>query len=326
VRDGDAAPGWAAPILTITPSPTVDFTAEVPELVPHRKLRAHISAFQPGGGGVNVARVLHDLGVATTAVVAVGGLPGDIVLDRLHALGIHTVAVPTVAETRWAEMLRERSTGIEYRLIAEASPLDETEWRACVHAVEAAVADPHGAPGAIVLSGSVPPGVPDRFVHELAAVARRAGLPILVDTSGPALAAAVEAGVDLIKPSRGELAALSGTTPGELDHEAAARDLVARGVGAVVVSLGADGAFVATRDGHAHFHPPAAAVVSTVGAGDAMVAGILAGLTAGRPVVDATRLGVALGTATCCTPAGQPARPEDVDRLDAALAAGVQVP
>ena len=224
MTDRGATRRWAAPILTITPSPTVDFTAEVPELVPHHKLRAHISAFQPGGGGVNVAWVLHDLGIATTAVVAVGGLPGEIVVDRLGSLGIPMVAVPTIAETRWAEMLRERSTGTEYRLIAEATPLDETEWQACVHAVEAAVADPVEPAGTLVLSGSVPPGVPDRFVHDLAAAARRGGLPFLVDTSGHALAAAVEAGVDLIKPSRGELAALAGTTPGELDHEAAARE------------------------------------------------------------------------------------------------------
>lgn len=150
-----------APILTITPSPTVDLTAEVAELVLHRKLRAHISAFQPGGGGVNVSRVLHDLGTETTAVVTVGGLPGETVVDGLGALGIPNVAVPTVAETRWAEMLRERSTNIEYRLIAETAPLAEEEWWACV--------------------------------HELAAVARGRDLPFLVDTSGHALAAAVDA-------------------------------------------------------------------------------------------------------------------------------------
>jgi 6-phosphofructokinase 2 len=319
VSDDDAR-RWAAPILTVTPSPTVDFTAEVPELVPHHKLRARISAFHPGGGGVNVSRVLHGLGIDTTAVVAVGGLQGEVVIDRLDAMGIPNVAVPTVAETRWAEMLREHSTGIEYRLIAEADPLTEDEWRACVHAVESQVADPTSGARSLVLSGSIPPGVPDGFVHELAAVARRYDVPFLVDTSGPALGAAVEAGVDLIKPSRGELAALAGVTPAALDAEAAARELVARGVGAVAVSLGPDGAFVATRGAEARIRPPAVPVVSTVGAGDAMVAGILTGLTSGRDVIDATRLGVALGSATCLTPAGQPADDEDIARLDTALA------
>lgn len=320
MSDADHPLRWDAPILTITPSPTVDFTAEVAQLVPHRKLRAHISAFQPGGGGLNVSRVLHDLGVETTAVVAVGGLPGTVVTDRLAILGIPTVAVPTVAETRWAEMLREHSTNIEYRLIAEASPLTESEWRACVHAVESEVAASPTPKRTIVLSGSIPTGVPDQFVHELATIARRLDLPFLVDSSGRALAAAVEAGADLIKPSRGELAALAGVTPAELDHESAARDLVDRGVGTVVVSLGPDGAFIATRGAEARFRPPAATVVSTVGAGDSMVAGILAGLTSGRSVIDAARLGVAMGSATCLTPAGQSARPDDVDRLDAFLA------
>src|SRR5205823_2485583 len=113
------APSWPAPrdrervgvILTLTPSPTVDFSAEVPALVPDRKLRAGISAFQPGGGGVNVSRTLHQLGIDTTAVVAVGGLPGEIVVSRLAELGIDTLAVPTRADTRWAEMLRDRSSG-----------------------------------------------------------------------------------------------------------------------------------------------------------------------------------------------------------------------
>ncbi len=322
MRDAaDGSPERAgAPILTVTPSPTVDFTAEVPALVPSRKLRAHISAFHPGGGGVNVSRVLHDLGIATTAVVAVGGLSGEVVVDRLGALGIPTVAVPTVAETRWAEMLRDHSTGIEYRLIAEASPLTEDEWQACVHAVKKAAGDPDRPAGAVVLSGSIPPGVPDGFVHELAGVARGLGLPVVVDTSGHALAAAVEAQVDLIKPSRGELAALMGVTRAELDHESACRELVGRGVGTVVVSLGHDGAFVATRGAEAWFRPPPTSVVSTVGAGDAMVAGLVAGLAEGRDVVEATRLGVALGTATCLTPAGDPARLEDIERLEAALA------
>ena len=116
------------------------------------------------------------------------------------------------------------------------------------------------------------------------------------------------------------VAALAGVTPAALDAEAAARELVARGVGAVAVSLGPDGAFVATRGAEARIRPPAVPVVSTVGAGDAMVAGILTGLTSGRDVIDATRLGVALGSATCLTPAGQPANDEDIARLDTALA------
>ena len=308
-------------ILTLTPSPTVDFSAEVPALVPDRKLRAGISAFQPGGGGVNVSRTLHDLGVDTTAVVAVGGLPGEIVVSRLVALGIDTVAVPTHADTRWAEMLRDRSTGLQYRIIADTPALAEDEWQACIAAVEARAADPLRPAGHVVLSGSIPHEVPDLFVHQLAQVCASLGVPFVVDTSGPALAAAVAARVDLIKPSRGELAALVGVGTGELDHVGAARDLVRRGVGTVAVSLGADGAFVASAEGEVRLRPPAEDVVSTVGGGDAMVAGILAGLERGRSMLDAARYGVALASATCLTPAGEAAHPDDVVRLDALLAA-----
>ena len=308
-------------ILTLTPSPTVDFSAEVPALVPDRKLRAGISAFQPGGGGVNVSRVLHDLGIDTTAVVAVGGLPGEIVVSRLADLGIDTVAVLTREDTRWAEMLRDRSTGLQYRIIADTPALADDEWKACVAAVEARMADPLRPATHVVLSGSIPHDVPDLFIHELAQGCAGLGVPFVVDTSGPALAAAVDAGVDLIKPSRGELAALTGVSTIDLDHVVAARELVHRGVGTVIVSLGPDGAFVASTEGEERLLPPPEEIVSTVGGGDAMVAGILAGLVQGRSMLDSARFGVALASATCLTPAGHPARTADVERIDALLMA-----
>jgi 6-phosphofructokinase 2 len=300
-------------ILTVTPSPTIDISVEVDHLERDHKLPAQLSTFQPGGGGVNVSRVLHRLGVPTAAVVAVGGTPGDVVTSRLAEAGVDVIPVPIAASTRWVELLQERSTGAEYRLVTNTPTLTTDEWRGIVAAVEARVDEATY----LVLSGGVPPSLPPDFVHELARVAAAADVPFVVDTSGPSLAAAIETKPHLVKPSHNELAALMGVAPEELDHVDAARQLLERGAGTVVVSLGPDGAFVAAADVAAHVSTPAIDLVSTVGAGDTMLAGLIVGLSEGRSMLDATRHGVAHGTATCLTPGGEPALPGDVERLEA---------
>jgi 6-phosphofructokinase 2 len=303
-------------ILTVTPSPTIDISVEVDHLERDHKLPAQLSTFQPGGGGVNVSRVLHRLGVATTAIVAVGGTPGDVVTSRLVEAGVDVVPVAIAASTRWVELLHERATGAEYRLVTSTPTLTTDEWRAIVAAAEARAA---GA-DFIVLSGGIPPSLPADFVHELARVSSAAGVPFVVDTSGPSLAAAVETRPHLVKPSRNELAALMGVAPEELDHAAAARQLVERGAGTVVVSLGPEGAFVVSDGVAAHITTPPIDMVSTVGAGDTMLAGLLIGLTEGRSMLEAARHGVAHGSATCLTPGGEPAEAADIARLEAAQA------
>jgi 6-phosphofructokinase 2 len=302
-------------ILTLTPNPSVDVSIEVDELIPDIKLRAELDAFEPGGGGVNVSRVLHRLGAPTVAVVAVGGLSGGVVASQLEATGVAISPVAVREDTRWAWMVYERASGSEYRLITPGVPLSPDEWRACLAAVEGV----GGAVEYVVLSGGMPPEVPEGFVHDLAVVSARLGARLLVDSHGPTLAAAVAEQVYLIKPSRRELAELSGLAPADLDYEAAARDLVARGVANVVVSLGREGAFLASADQAVHVHAPEVEVVSTVGAGDAMVAGLLAGLLEGRSMPDALRLGVAAGTAACLTAGSRPCRPDEVRRLEARL-------
>ena len=302
-------------ILTLTPNPSVDVSIEVDRLVPDLKLRAELGAFEPGGGGVNVSRVLHRLGAPTLAVVAVGGLSGELVTSQLEATGVPISPVAVREDTRWVWMVHERARASEYRLITPGVPLSPGEWGACLSAVEAG----GEAVDYVVLSGGMPPEVPDRFVHDLAGVSARLGARLVVDSHGPTLAAAVTEGAYLIKPSRRELAELSGLEPADLDYEAAARHVVEQGVANVVVSLGPGGAFLATPELATHVRAPEVEVVSTVGAGDAMVAGLLAGLLEGRPILDATRLGVAAGTAACLTANSRPCRPDDVRRLEAQL-------
>lgn len=259
--------------------------------------------------------MLHRLGVRTTAVVALGGMPGEILRAELEAEQVPMVAVPTAADTRRSATVLAVSTAEHYRLVTEGRGLAEREWRAAVSAVATSGRDTEF----VVVSGSLPPGVPAAVIDEIGAVAHRLGARLVVDSSGPALRAAVDAGAFLVKPNRRELAELAGAGP-ELDVAAAARGLLDRGVHAVVVSLGSDGALLVAHDVEVHVPTAPVAVVSAVGAGDSTLAGILAGLVEGRSPADALRLGMAAGAAACLTGGSELCRPADVRRLHAVLA------
>jgi 6-phosphofructokinase 2 len=300
-------------VVTLTLNPAVDVTAEVDELVPYRKLRAELAAHEPGGGGINVARVLHRFGVAVRAVFPAGGLSGADLVAELAREGVPMEVVESSTPTRESITIWVRSTGEHYRILVAGDAIAEETWRACVAQVRAAP-----QPRWVVLSGSLPPGVPPSAVLDIAATAREHGARFACDTSGEALAAAVEAGADLVSPNRRELREVvdPDAAPEEFDHEAAARELVARGVRTVVVSLGEGGAFATSAGGmETHQPSPPVEVLSTVGAGDSLLAGVVAGLLRGEPLDDAVRRGVATGTATCLEHGSALARPETVAEL-----------
>ena len=307
-------------VLTVTLNPSLDVSASVDRVEPDHKLPTTIIDAEPGGGGINVSRVLHRFGVATQAVVPLGGIVAQEVATRLANEGIVVRPVPRAADARRCITIFETDTGEHYRFVSHGQPMTEPEWRA----VLAEVADADPPPQVVVCSGSLPPGVPPDLVTELTWSARQVGARVVVDTKGPALAAAVDAGVDLIKPNRRELAGLvdHDGDPAHVDVAGAARALVDRGVGMVVVSLGPDGAMAVTADEVIEVASPEVAVVSAVGAGDSMVAGLLAGLAEGRTPAGAVRLGVATGAAACLTPGSGLALADDARHLDAELAAG----
>jgi 6-phosphofructokinase 2 len=302
-------------VVTLTLNPTIDISMEVDEMVPDHKLRARLIDIEPGGGGVNVSRVLHRLGVPTRAVVALGSMSGEILRAELAAEGVPIVPVSIHGATRRAATIFASRTREHYRLVTEGHRLDDSEWQAARDALAAAGADADY----LVLSGSFPPGVPVSLVNELAVIAREVGARLVVDSSGAPLAAAADAGVFLLKPNRRELQELVGA-PEEFDVVAAARRLVDRRVAVVVVSLGADGALLVADGTEVRLPTVPVDVVSAVGAGDSMVGGILAGLVEGRPLDAALRLGMAAGAAACLTDGSGLCREEDVRRLDADLA------
>lgn len=302
-------------VVTVTANPALDLYTEVEELAPWRKLRVAEYRASPGGGGVNVAQEVAALSGVALAVLPVGGLSGDELLDHLRRADVTPIVVPVSAATRRTVTVLDRRRREQYRLVTPGLALSEAEWQAVLDAA-AALAEPGRI---VVFSGSLPTGVPADFVAELGRTVLDVGGRFVVDTSGAALSAALSCRPTLIKPNQRELAALTGHDPAELtgfDPAAAAAGLVDSGrVGAVVVSLGAAGAVVCSPNALVALSAPPVTVENTTGAGDAMVGALVLAMHEGLDIVEAARRGVAAGTAVCLTHGPRSADPSLAARL-----------
>ena len=307
------APGIDEPataVVTVTVNPALDVSMTVDHLVPDHKMRAHDLRREAGGGGVNVARALRRLGVSSTAFAVVGGAIGSELASRMDAEGLDVAEFRIPGITRESVAITEACTGRQYRVAVEGPAVDDPD------ALLGSITDAAAHAGTVILSGSLASNMPtDFYAQVIAALGPR--VTTIVDSHGPALVAAATSAT-IIKPSQRELAALVGWEPSTAHEiERAAREVLAGGaVGAVVASRGPSGALLAARgETPVWFRPPAVHPVSTVGAGDSMVAGIAASLVGGSDLVDAVRYGVATGTAAVLTPGSQLCEVADVDRL-----------
>jgi len=297
-RGGVASEADGSSVLTVTVNPAIDVSVEVTRLLPDQKLRTDVWAREAGGGGVNVARVLQRLGVDVEAFVVVGGATGDELVTLVQADDVRVRRFDIVGPTRESIAISETSTGCQYRIGAPGPRLED-----CDRLLEAIIDAAEGV-RLVVVSGSLCPGLPDDFVARLVDGVGSGSLTV-VDTSGPCLRAAVESPATIVKPSQRELAALVGWQPtSPADIERAALEVLDFGqVGAVLASRGPAGALLVRRgERPLWFHPPPVHPVSTVGAGDSMVAGITASLVRGESLEDSVRFGVAAGTAAVLTP------------------------
>ena len=307
------------PIVTLTMNPALDVTADTAKVEPEHKLRCSHATVDAGGGGVNVARVITRLGGDVIAVYAVGGATGEAYRRRLGEEGVRTQPVEIAGATRQNVTIDETETGAQFRFVMEGPSLSEAEWRRCLDAADAALE----RDAWLVASGSLPPGAPEDFYARCVRLARDRGARIAVDCSGPALAAALEEGPDLVKPNKRELSLLVGRSLDDpQEQERAASDLAESGASRMVaLTLGPEGALLATRDDLVRSRAPHVSLSSAVGAGDSFTAALVMALAEGRPAAKALRRGVAAGAAALLTPATELCQPGDVDRLDRELAA-----
>ena len=300
-------------IVTITINPAVDLFVDVERVVPIRKLRCSSPKRDPGGGGINVARVAYRLGGDVTAIYPAGGVIGKLLQKLLDREGIHSVATPSHVETRENFTAYESTSGDQYRFVLPGSSLHRAEWEACLHRLTAL----ERKPSFVVSSGSIPPGVPDDFFARVNREARKIGARTVVDTSGAALKEAVADGVDVIKPNLNELSEFTGH---KLDSDAACveacRKLIDDGrVAMVALTLGGDGAMLVTKDRALRSRPLEIEVVSAVGAGDSFLGGLVWALAQGKSEDEAFRVAVASGSAAVMSPGTELCRETDVERL-----------
>ncbi|MBT2452664.1 1-phosphofructokinase [Streptomyces sp. ISL-43] len=258
-------------ILTVTPNPSLDRTYEVPSLDRGEVLRATGDRVDPGGKGVNVSRAVAAAGFRTTAVLPLGGAPGTLIAELLGAQGVDVTVVSIAGQTRSNISLAEPD-GTLTKINASGPELTDGESALLLETVRTC----SGGATWIACCGSLPRGLRPEWYAEIVARAHDAGARIALDTSGPALLAALPAGPDVIKPNASELAAAVGRPLSTLgDVVKAAEELRSLGAGAVLASLGADGQLLVSEEGTYYGTAPVATVRSNVGAGDASLAGFL---------------------------------------------------
>lgn len=290
-------------IATVTLNPAVDRTMVVPRFALGRTNRVQDHKLDPGGKGINVARVARRLGCRVVATGFLAGAGGRAIAEALAGDGVVTEFVHVPGETRVNLKLVDPVSGTQTEVNEPGAPVNERHLDELLRRVESLA---RRCP-VVVFSGSLPPGAPPETYGHLIAVARRSGARTILDADGDALVGGLAAGPDLVKPNRAEAEELLqqplGTGDGIVD---AARAVLRRGARAVALSLAAEGALLATgEDGAWRARPPALRGASTVGAGDAMVAGFACALLKGLTWQEALRLATAASAARNLSDAAQ---------------------
>lgn len=282
-------------IVTLTLNPAIDKSIEVDQLIPEKKMRCAEMIIEAGGGGINISKALAELGQKSTAVFPFGGFNGQLLTETLSGRNIALKPIEIKNCTRENIVITEVSTNKQYRFVMPGSKLDGKE----LTRIKEVIADLREV-SYLIVSGSIPPNVPNRFLSEIADIAHHKAMKLIVDTSGEPLREVLMKGVYLIKPNLSELCFLVGKKylePDEVDD--AAYVIMNKGYcEAIVVSMGPAGAMLVTKKTRNKYFAPTVKKKSTVGAGDSMIAGIVYMLHNHKSLEEAVQFGIACGTAT----------------------------
>ncbi len=305
-------------IVTLTPNPALDCSCEAETVVPIHKVRTFNEVYAAGGGGINVARAIHQLGGEATALYLAGGATGVFLDELLDAGGVERQSIPICGNTRISHNVFERAGKVDYRFVPDGPLVTRAECDSLLDALAAMHA------GIIVGSGSLPRGADNDFFARAADIASQKGAPFYLDTSGAALRAALaRGGVALVKPSLGELASITHKKlETRAEQEAAAMEVVNSGGAALVtVTLGRDGGFMASSEGVFEAPSPKVEALSAVGAGDSFLAGMALALSNGKTPREAFVYAMAAGAAAVLHIGTQLCKRGDADAIHAALVA-----
>ncbi|MFD0976911.1 1-phosphofructokinase family hexose kinase [Salinimicrobium gaetbulicola] len=299
-------------ILTLTINPALDLYSRVEKVFPGEKLRCEKAKIDPGGGGVNVSRVIHRLGGETTALYTRGGYTGEIFKDLLEKEEVKQDTVEIAGSIRQNIAVTETSTGELYRFGFPGPSLTEIEYQDVLTKLNL-----YKKADFWVASGSLPPGVPEDFYARVAEKARKDDVKLVLDTSGKAYSGILREGAYLLKPNMNELEDLVGE---KAEDEQQQKELLLQvlekyPIEVIVLSLGSKGALLATKGKVRHFPAPAVVPISSIGAGDSMVAGMVFSLSRGDELEKAILYGLACGSATIKSPGTELLKQEDVEPL-----------
>lgn len=298
-------------ITTLTVNPSLDKSTHFSELVPEKKIRCEKPRYDAGGGGINVSKAISKLGGDSLCIFTSGGSTGEMLEELVTNEGIENAIIKTKNWTRENFIAFENTTKSQYRFGFPGNEISEEEKDNILSTIGELKTN------YLVISGSLNEGLKPNFYQKIIEIAKESATKIIVDTSGEALEKVVETGVYLIKPNIGELAKLIGVERLELPEvEQAAKDLIAKGSAEiVVVSLGADGAILVSKDETHLVKAPKVEKKSTVGAGDSMVGGMVWALSQNKSLKEVIQLGVCCGTAATMNEGTQLFNKEDVEKL-----------
>jgi 6-phosphofructokinase 2 len=299
------------PIVTLTINPSLDKSTHFSGLIAEQKMRCEKPRYDAGGGGINVSKAISKLGGSSTCIFTSGGSAGEMLEELIQKEKLEKIAIKTKNWTRENFIAFDNVTKAQYRFGFPGNAFSENEKDKVLQTIRDLKTD------YLVISGSLNEGLPNDFYQKIAEIAKSSGAKVIVDTSGEALLKILETGVYLIKPNIGELAKLIGVERLELNEvEKAAKNLIEKGSAEiVVVSLGADGAILVTKDETHLVKAPKVEKKSTVGAGDSMVGGMVWALSQNKTLKEVIQLGVCCGTAATMNEGTQLFKVEDVMRL-----------
>jgi 6-phosphofructokinase 2 len=301
----------AEDILTVTLNPAIDVSADARMVRPIHKTRTGVQTFDPGGGGINVARTIMALGGKALALHLSDGITGPLLNRLLDESGLTHRQITTKAPTRIAFNVFEQDSGLEYRFVPEGAPVIPGEVETCLKAI----GEFHGK--YVVASGSLPQGADKDTYLRMSEIAARNGAKFILDTSGPVLHHTLEnASVYLAKPSLRELGEIVGRELDASDAEKAALSIVERGkCEMLAITLGQQGAIFAHPGGVLRMPAIHVSTRSAVGAGDSFLGAMVWALANDWAPEQSFRLGVAAGAAAALTPGTQLCLRDDVFRL-----------
>jgi 6-phosphofructokinase 2 len=298
-------------IYTITLNPALDRTLWIEEIKPDDSNRIEKEERYAGGKGIDVSRVLKTLGVSNKALGFIGGFDGEELEGRLVNEGISCDFVKISDETRINIVVNDMISGNQTIFSAEGPEIKPYELMQMIHKVEKLE-----NPEFVIISGSLPAGIHPEIYRKIIEIVKSKGAKTVLDTDGDALKSSIESCPDIIKPNVHELSRLSGSDLKGTDEIVdAAKNICKKGIGIVLVSMGAKGILLISDKEQYLASPPKVDVVNTIGAGDSAVAGFIYGIVSGKRLDESLVFAVAAGTATTLRPGSALCTKEDFMKL-----------